>query len=129
MTEMYIGKVSDFPDPGRKVYDVEGVEFGVFRLGDEFHAYLNICPHIDGPVCQGKILPRVVEDVKDDKTSDGRVFSKSIINITCPWHGMEFDIRTGQHPYDKRYRLKKLNVRVAQDQLYVEFPAPRAAAS
>ena len=33
-----------------------GSEIGVFRLGDEFFAYENKCPHLEGPVCQGKIL-------------------------------------------------------------------------
>jgi nitrite reductase (NADH) small subunit len=122
MPETHIGKASDFPDQGRKVYDVDGIEFGVFRLDGEFHAYLNNCPHIDGPVCQGKILPLVIEDVRDDRTSGGRVFSKTNMNITCPWHGMEFDIRTGMHPYDKRYRLKKLKVWVESDHLYVDVP-------
>ena len=80
---------------------------------------------IDFVDAMGAGTPLVVEDVRDDKTSGGRVFSKTDVNITCPWHGMEFDIRTGMHPYDKRYRLKKLKVRVEDDHLYVDVPKAR----
>lgn len=126
MPETHVGKASDFPDPGRKVFEIDGVEFGIFKLGGEFFAYLNQCPHIDGPVCQGKILPLVLEAVQDDKTSEGMVFCETRMNVTCPWHGMEFDIRTGEHPFDRQFRLKKLKVRVADDHLYVDVPRGQA---
>ena len=53
------------------------MEVGVFRLGNEFFAYENRCPHLEGPVCQGKILPLALEAVAGDGTSSGRVFSKT----------------------------------------------------
>ncbi len=131
MPDTHVGRASDFPDPGRKVFEIDGVEFGVFKLGGEFFAYLNNCPHLDGPVCQGKMLPLVLEDVRPDLTSGGMVFCETNQNITCPWHGMEFDIRTGRHPFDKRFRLKSLKVRVADDALYVDVPQgqPQAPAA
>jgi nitrite reductase/ring-hydroxylating ferredoxin subunit len=122
MPEVIVGRTSDFGDPGRKVVDIEGSEVGVFRLGSDFFAYYNICPHLDGPACQGKILPCATEDVQPDRTSAGRVFSKTQINVVCPWHGFEFDIRTGRHQTDKRIRLRPVSVKVRDGDVIVSLP-------
>ena len=119
MADVYVCDISEIPDRERKVIAVEGTEIGVFRLGTEVFAYENTCPHMAGPVCQGKILPLVIEAVAGDKTSSGRVFSKTDFNIICPWHGFEFDIRTGQHPTDKRSRLRRVPARVMDGIVYV----------
>ena len=94
MSEINIGTVASFDDPGRRVIEIAGMQVGVFRLDGEFYAYENKCPHLGGPACQGKILPRVLEDVTENKKSLGRVFARNQLNVICPWHGFEFDIRT-----------------------------------
>ena len=125
MREVNIGAAADFDDPGRKVIDFEGIEVGVFRLGDEFFAYANHCPHMGGPACQGKIMPKVEEVLADDRTSKGMAFSKTRINIVCPWHGFEFDIRTGIHPGNPKMRLRAMKVRVSDGDVIVSFPEAR----
>jgi hypothetical protein len=50
------------------------------------------------PACQGKMIAKVEEDIAPDRTSKGMMFSKSKLHVVCPWHGFEFDIRTGVHP-------------------------------
>ncbi|MBV8629968.1 MAG: Rieske (2Fe-2S) protein [Silvibacterium sp.] len=120
MTDVVVGKVSEFGDPGRKVVDVRGKEIGIFQLDKTFYAYHNSCPHMDGPVCQGIVLPLTTEDVDPETCKGlGRGFSKKHTNIVCPWHGMEFDIRTGEHPTDAQFRLRKIPVRVEKDLVYV----------
>jgi len=122
MADVRVGEVSAFDDPGRKVIDAGGIQLGVFRLGGEFFAWENRCPHLEGPVCRGKILPLATEAVASDGTSSGRVFSKQHMNIVCPWHGYEFDIRTGVHPTDKRVRLRRISVRVVDGEVFVTVP-------
>ena len=68
MREVNIGPASEFSDPGRKVIAFENFEVGVFKLGGEFFAYLNHCPHMGGPACQGKIMPKVDEVIAADRT-------------------------------------------------------------
>lgn len=123
MPEVIVGKFADFADPGRKVFDLNGVEIGVFRLGSDVFAYHNICPHLDGPVCQGKILPLATEDLAPDQTSGGRVFSKTQVNIICPWHGFEFDIRTGRHPTDPSVRLRPVPVWIEGENIVLSAPS------
>ncbi len=61
MRQVSVGSVSDFPESGRLAFDIGGIEVGIFRLDDGFVAYLNSCAHMGGPVCLGKIIPRVEE--------------------------------------------------------------------
>ena len=88
---------------------------GVFRLGDDFFAYANVCPHMGGPACQGKMIAKVDEMLAADQTSMGMAFSKSHQHVVCPWHGFEFDIRTGRHPGNPKLRLRPVQVRVSDD--------------
>ena len=87
MREIVICKVSSFPDPGRKVIELDGTEVGVFCVNGKFTAFENICPHMGGPVCQGKINPRVQEMIAEDKTSLEWV-RKEQINVACPGMAM-----------------------------------------
>jgi len=122
MREVSVGPAAAFSDPGRKVMEIGGVEVGIFHLGGTFFAYLNVCPHMGGPVCQGKVLPRVEEHVADDRKTNGMSFSKTQTNIVCPWHGYEFAIRTGRHQGNAQFRLRPLDVRVADGEVLVLVP-------
>lgn len=122
MREIAIGKVATFPDPGRRVVEVDGVAVGVFRHNGVFVAYENVCPHMGGPVCQGKIIARVEERVRDDKTSLGLSFSRTQSNIVCPWHGYEFDIASGRHQGNPRLRLRPVAIKVVDDDVVVALP-------
>ncbi len=91
MNEILVGELSEFAENGYRVLRVDAFEFGIFRQGDRLVAYENHCPHDGGPVCQGKVIPRVEEELAPDQTSRGLRFSERH-NIVCPWHGWEFDI-------------------------------------
>lgn len=119
MADFAVAKASSFSDPGRKVFDVNGVEVGIFKLGGEFYAWENRCPHLDGPAVQGKLLPCYEEDLDETGASKGRRFAKDKMNIVCPWHGFEFDIRTGRHPTNQAVRLKAVNFRIDGDDIVV----------
>jgi nitrite reductase (NADH) small subunit len=121
VTEVAVAKTSDFDDPGRKVFDAGGMEVGVFKLEGEFYAWENRCPHYDGPACQGRIVPETTEAVNEDRTSRGREFSKTELNVACPWHGMEFSIRTGRHPTNKAVRLRSVPLRIENDTIYLDI--------
>ena len=52
METFNVGKIEEFEDKSKKVVTIGDEEVGVFRLGDEFFAWRNICPHQGGPICQ-----------------------------------------------------------------------------
>ena len=122
MRRVNIGSASEFSDPGRKVVALDRFEVAVFKLDGEFFAYLNHCPHMGGPVCQGKMIAKVDEIIAEDRTSKGMAFSKTRMHIVCPWHGYEFDIRTGVHPGNSRARLRKVPVAISEGDVIVDVP-------
>ena len=121
MNEIMVGELSEFAEGGYRVLRVDTFEFGIFREGDHLVAYENHCPHDGGPVCQGKVIPRVEEELAPDQTSRGLRFSKKR-NIVCPWHGWEFDIESGRHCGDPKYRLRPVDVKVRDNRVYVSIP-------
>jgi nitrite reductase/ring-hydroxylating ferredoxin subunit len=125
MREVNIGPASDFADPGKKIIGFGTFEVGVFKLGGEFYAYLNHCPHMGGPACQGKMIAKVEEVIADDRTSKGQMFSKTKMHIVCPWHGFEFDIRTGRHPGNPKARLRPIKVAVSGGEVVLTVPDAR----
>lgn len=119
MAELYVGKETDFEERDRKIIAQGDLEIGVFLVDGEFYAYENHCVHQGGPVCQGKILNRVVEVLADDRTSQGLKFSEEDVHIVCPWHGYEYNLKTGRHPGDKNVRMKPYEVKVKDGEVYV----------
>ncbi|GAA1994806.1 Rieske (2Fe-2S) protein [Nakamurella flavida] len=90
-----VGRVEDFPESGRLLVEVNGREIGVFQVDGEFHAVLNRCPHLGGPLCYGQIVSKVSSPAPGIVNLD-----RSQTLLTCPYHNWEFDIRTGQSYFD-----------------------------
>ena len=78
MRRVRVGSTSEFVDPGRKIIAFERFEVGVFKFDGEFFAYLNHCPHMGGPACQGKMIAKVEEIIAEDHTSRGIDLSPAI---------------------------------------------------
>jgi len=108
-TSVVVGVREDVLEGGRVVVDVDGVEIGIFRVGGQLHAWENRCVHAGGPVCQGKLMNRVVERLDAERRSLGDDFADEL-HIVCPWHGYEYNVRTGEHPADSRLRLRRVEV-------------------
>ena len=53
-----------------------------------------------------------------DRTWHGQKFSDEV-HFVCPWHGYEYDIKTGECAADRRLRLKKYNVVRRGDDIFV----------
>ncbi len=68
-------KVSDVPDPGKKVFQLQQQPVILFHKDGEFYALDDTCTHDGGSLHEGTV----------------RGFE-----IACPRHGSKFDIRTGQ---------------------------------
>lgn len=66
-------------------FTLNNQRFCLARVGDEYVAYSAVCPHMLGPLDEEPVSRGVVE---------------------CPWHGYEFDIRTGNCVSGQSCRLK-----------------------
>src|SRR5580658_7826914 len=118
MADYMAGHIDDYADGDRKVVVCGEFEVGVFRIGDEFFAWHNRCAHRAGPVCQGRIMQRVLEPVADDKTTRTQQYDPSETNIICPWHGYEYNIKTGFHQGNSRIRLRRAELTIRDDEIY-----------
>jgi nitrite reductase/ring-hydroxylating ferredoxin subunit len=119
MAEQFVGRLSEFENGARQIVKVGKTEIGVFRHEGEFFAYSNYCLHQGGPACEGLLIAKVEEHLREDKTSMGLYFSEKDMNFVCPWHGYEYDMRTGEHVADRRVKLRKYDVVTKGDEVYV----------
>ena len=119
MKSYMVGRVGELADGDRKVISCDGTEIGVFMVDGELVAWYNQCAHRGGPVCQGRIYRQVVEPV--DAAGETRMLQHDPKrkNIVCPWHGWEFDLRTGHHPAGEKFALRKAKLEVADGHVYV----------
>ena len=122
MKEIFVARDSDIADGGRKVIAAGGVEVGVFRVNGALYAWRNECPHQGGPVCQGRLMQRVEERLDGERRSLGMHYVDGTLNIVCPWHGYEFDVRTGQHAGLAALRLSGCPVTLRDGEIYVVLP-------
>lgn len=118
---MFVGPSSEVAEGGRLIVDVAGMTVGIFRFQGKLYAYQNRCAHQGGPVCQGKIVPRVTEVIDEQGTSRGFAFDESRLHIVCPWHGYEYDIQTGTHPGKSSAKLLRVPVEENPSGIYVSL--------
>ncbi len=98
----------EIPPGSRKLVTVAGRSVGVFNVDGEFFALLNRCPHQGGPLCHGQLWGSVLAPVPGvyEYAATGPL-------LRCPWHGWEFDVRTGQSWFDpERTRVRRYPVTV-----------------
>ena len=91
------------PSPGGAVrVDVKGIPVAVFNVEGEFRAFEARCPHRGGPLERGGRAGRLV---------------------TCPWHGSQFDLDTGQVVRGPAVQpVRTFPVRLEQSVLVVDAP-------
>ena len=86
----------------------------MFHWQGAFYAYQNLCVHQGGPACEGIIMHKVEDVLGPDRTWHGQKFSGDEVHFVCPWHGYEYDLKTGECAADRRLRLKAYRSRAAR---------------
>ncbi len=69
-----IAEAKDVPPGQAAAFAVEGQRIALFNVEGTYHAIGDTCTHRGGPLSEG--------DVQGTK-------------VTCPWHGADFDLKTG----------------------------------
>jgi nitrite reductase/ring-hydroxylating ferredoxin subunit len=108
LSKHVVAKVSELPPGTRRLVTVKGRPIVVFNVNGEMLGLLNRCPHQGGSLCHG-VVTGLVEGAKAGEFH----LSRAGEIIRCPWHGWEFDIRTGQSYCDpEAIRTRKYDVSV-----------------
>ncbi len=105
LKKVAVAKAADVPDGERKLVAVDGLSIGVFHHKGKWYALRNRCLHRGGPVCTGSLV--------DD-------------TLTCPWHGFQYNVTTGQMLVDPNAFLDTYPVSVEEDQVVLQVPAAGA---
>jgi len=106
----------EIPPGGRKIVDVEGRSIGVFNLDGEYFALRNRCPHQGGALCEGRLWGVLRADLPGEFEYEP---SREI--LSCPWHGWEFHVRTGQSwCAPERLRVRSYPVSVEEGSARIE---------
>ena len=118
MKRQVVARASDVAPGTCKIVSAGGREIGIFNLNGEYFALANRCPHEGGPLCQGKIVALV----QSDGPGHYRLARQNEF-LRCPWHGWEFDIRTGQSWCDPQsVRARQFLVKVEAGEALVKGP-------
>ena len=72
---MKVAKTTEIGPGQARLVDVNGRSIALFNVDGRFFALDNTCTHRGGPLAEGEISGH---------------------EVTCPWHGARFDVRTGE---------------------------------
>jgi len=86
-----VARVEDVPPGTIRGVEVDGQAIAIANVGGEFFATQHACLHLEGPLAEGRL---------EGKT------------LSCPWHGWQYDVRTGKNEFDHAIRLQTFDVKV-----------------
>jgi nitrite reductase (NADH) small subunit len=93
-----VASVQEIPPGSSREVMVGDQIVAIYNCDGQFHALDGVCPHAGGPLAQGVVRGTTV---------------------TCPWHGWQFDVCTGQNKLNPRMSHKRYDVEVQGDDVVV----------
>lgn len=85
------------PGTAREVL-VAGRIIGLFNVDGTIYALDGVCPHQGGPLGKGSLCGHT---------------------LTCPWHGWQFDVRSGRHLLSPAVVQPRFQTRIEGEDIYV----------
>ena len=107
--EMRDMRADEIPPDSCKTGVIDGKQVAIFNLGGKLYATQAECTHRGGPLCEGAIWGEIV---------------------TCPWHGSEFNIHTGEvvtGPADDPLVTYDVNLEDGKIVLALRTPVPEVS--
>ncbi len=96
-----VASVSEIPPGTGREFTAGGRIVALYHVDGSIFALDGVCPHAGGPLGKGALKGNVV---------------------TCPWHGWQFDVSSGQHCLNPNLQHAKFSVKIEGDDVYVEIP-------
>jgi nitrite reductase/ring-hydroxylating ferredoxin subunit len=93
-----VARVEDVPPGTLRTVQADDHEITLAHCDGGIFATQAHCLHLQGPLGEGKL--------------EGCV-------LTCPWHGWQYDVRTGENEFDRAIRLHKYDVQIADGEIRV----------
>jgi nitrite reductase (NADH) small subunit len=106
--------IGELPPGTSRTVEAFGMDIALFNVQGELFAVAAKCPHAGGPLCHGKVggtpLPSAPYEYRWGM--DDRV-------LTCPWHGWQFELETGESLFDPLVAIATYRVEVNDGSIYV----------
>ncbi len=96
-----VAEASEIPDGERLIRRIGGRSLGIFHHEGEWYAVRNYCLHRSGPIATGSL--------------EGDI-------LTCPWHGYQYDVKTGEFLLDPAVKLETYPVEIKDGKIHVQLP-------
>jgi nitrite reductase (NADH) small subunit len=93
-----VAGAGDVPPGCARIVQAGDRELALFNVDGTFHATQSECLHLKGPLGHGELSGCV---------------------ITCPWHGWQYDVRTGENEFDRSLVLETFEVVVEDGEVKV----------
>jgi nitrite reductase (NADH) small subunit len=95
-----VARAEEVPPGSARVVRAGDRELALFNVEGSFHAIQAKCLHLGGPLGEGSL--------------EGSV-------VSCPWHGWQYDVRTGENEFDRALELETFEVVVEDGEVKVAF--------
>jgi nitrite reductase/ring-hydroxylating ferredoxin subunit len=89
----------EIPPGTGKEFTLRGRIVAIFHADGAFYAIDGICAHAGGPLGKGELQGTVV---------------------TCPWHGWQYDVQTGNHCLSPQICQNRYAVTIEDGEIFVE---------
>jgi len=96
-----VASVSQVAPGSGIVASVNDKEVAVFNVDGTFYAIDNVCKHRGGPLGEGEL---------DSDT------------VTCPWHGWQYNVKTGVCLTKEGITMDRYDVRVVNEDIEIAVP-------
>jgi nitrite reductase/ring-hydroxylating ferredoxin subunit len=96
-----LASLDELPPGAMKEVEAEGRIIALFNVDGVVSAIDGLCPHQGGPLAEGEL--------------EGTT-------VTCPWHGWQFNVRTGETLLGAKTRQTVYQVRLDGSDVMVEIP-------
>jgi NAD(P)H-dependent nitrite reductase small subunit len=90
--------LADVPEGAGREVVAGGRIVALFRVGEEVYAVDGMCGHQGGPLAEGTLVGCIV---------------------TCPWHGWQYDVRSGRQQITPAICQATFPVRIDGDRILV----------
>jgi nitrite reductase (NADH) small subunit len=97
-----VARVDDISPGTIRGFTAGETEIALAHCNGGFYAVQQHCLHLQGPLGEGRL--------------EGCV-------LTCPWHGWQYDVRTGQNEFDLAIQLQTYDVQVEDGEVRVRVEA------
>ena len=93
-----VARIEYVPEGEVRAVEAGGRAIALANTGGRFYALQGECAHMHGPLGEGHVAGCV---------------------LTCPWHGWQYDVRTGENEFDRAITIETFDVQVEDGEIRV----------